>query len=336
MKALVTGGAGFIGSHLVDALMERGYHVIVLDNLSSGRLNNIGRWFDSRNFKFFRVDLRLFSDVLNVIRDEEIDVIFHLAANPSVRIGERTPGELFEDNVITTYSVLELARLKDVKAVIFTSSSTVYGDAKVLPTGEECVLEPISVYGATKVAGEAMVSAYAYTFGLKGLSLRLANIVGSRCHHGVIYDFIMKLSKNAKELEILGDGTQKKSYLHVSDCIRAILMTTEVHLKSNRIYDVFNVGNDDWITVKEIADIISKVMGLKEVTYRFTGGVDGGRGWRGDVKFMLLSTEKLKRLGWRPRLSSRKAVELAAIELVKELGVHRSVKSRPSRTHCLL
>jgi len=323
MRALVTGGAGFIGSHLVDALMEEQHYVMVLDNLSSGKLNNVEKWLNSKNFKFFKVDLKRFDEVMKVIREEEVDVIFHLAANPSVRIGERAPKELFDDNVVATYNVLELARLKDVKVVVFTSSSTVYGDAKVIPTNEEHVLEPISIYGATKVSGEALLSAYAHTFGLKGLSLRLANIVGSRCHHGVIYDFIIKLMKNPRELEILGDGNQKKSYLHISDCINAILMTTNVHLRSSKVYDVFNIGNDDWITVKEIANIISNVMGLERVVYRFTGGVEGGRGWRGDVKFMLLSIEKLKQLGWRPKLSSKEAVELATMELIKEIRGQR-------------
>jgi len=319
MKVLVTGGAGFIGSHLVDALLRNGHYVIVLDNLSSGRLENIRNWLQSENFKFFKVDLKYLSNILNAVRNEEVDMIFHLAANPDVRIGERDPKSLFDENILSTYNVLELARQKKVETVVFASSSTVYGDAKVFPTDETHILEPISIYGATKVSGEALVSAYAHTFGLKGLSLRLANIIGSRCHHGVIYDFIMKLLKNPKELVILGDGRQRKSYLHISDCISAILMATSAHLKSNKAYDVFNIGNDDWITVKEIADIVTKVMGIKEVTYRFTGGVEGGRGWRGDVKFMLLSIEKLKSIGWKPRLSSKEAVKRAAMELVKEL-----------------
>ena len=200
---------------------------------------------------------------------------------------------MFENNVVVTHNVLELARLKDIGTVIFTSSSTVYGDAKYFPTKEEHALEPISVYGATKVFGEAILSAYAHTFGLKGLSLRLANIVGSRCRHGVIYDFILKLSKNPRELEILGDGTQRKSYLHVSDCIRAILIATEAHMRSSQVYDVFNIGNSDWITVKEIADIVSEVMGLRNVVYKFTGGVEEGRGSVSYTHLTLPTTERV-------------------------------------------
>jgi len=319
LRALVTGGAGFIGSHLVDALMESGGRVVVVDNLSSGSVDNLRRWLEHPDFRFVRADVRSLSELREATRDLDFDVVFHLAANPDVRRSAEDPGSAFKDNVVGTFNVLELAREKSVRAVVFTSSSTVYGDPKRIPMDEEHVLEPISVYGATKVAGEALLSAYAHTYGFKGLSLRLANIVGSRCHHGVIYDFIVKLLRNPRELEILGDGTQRKSYLHVSDCVDAILTLTERALSGGAAYDVYNVGNDDWVTVREIADIVVDVMGLSGVRYRFTGGVDGGRGWKGDVKFMLLSIERLRALGWRPRLSSREAVRRAAEELLREV-----------------
>lgn len=321
MKVVVTGGAGFIGSHLVDRLMEEEYEVIVVDNLSAGSIENIKRWFNNERFKFLKLDLKNLENLYCSLKNEgDIDAIFHFAANPEVRIGISKPNVLFNENVLATFNVLEVARKIGIKYFIFASSSTVYGDAKVIPTPEDySPLKPISVYGATKLACEALVSAYAHTYDIRGLSLRLANIIGSRSKHGVIYDFILKLLKNPNELEILGDGTQRKSYLHISDCIDAIMLLFKEFQKTNVKYDVFNIGNEDWITVKEIADIVTSVMGLKNTRYIFTGGVNGGRGWKGDVKFMLLSIEKIKRLGWRPRLNCKEAVKQAASELYNEI-----------------
>ena len=160
----------------------------------------------------------------------------------------------------------------------------------------------------------------AHTFKVKSLVLRLANIVGERSNHGVIYDFILKLKKNPRVLEILGDGSQKKSYLHVSDCIEAILHLYEGFEEDEVLYDVYNVGSEDWVLVREIADIVVECLGLENVEYRFTGGVDGGRGWPGDVKTMLLDIEKAKNRGWKPKLNSRQAVKRAAQELINSLN----------------
>lgn len=317
LKVVVTGGAGFIGSHLVDHLMRQGYHVIVLDNLSSGKMEYLRNWLDHKHFEFHKVDLRDVSSFNDLLRD--IHVVFHFAANPEVRIGAQKPQDIWDNNVIATYNLLEVMRAQKVPFLVFASSSTVYGEASKIPTPEDYgPLEPISIYGASKLACEAMISGYAFTFKIRSLVLRFANIIGSRLRHGVIYDFIMKLKKNPNVLEILGDGSQRKSYLHVSDTVNATMHLFNTFQDSDKVYDVYNVGSDDWVTVKEIAEIVSKAMNLAP-KFHFTGGVEGGRGWIGDVKYMLLDIEKLKSTGWRPKMSSKEAVERTAKELVSEL-----------------
>lgn len=320
MKVLVTGGAGFIGSHLVDRLMEEGYKVRVVDNLSAGRLKNLSRWREDANFEFVEGDLREASVASQAVNG--IDVVFHLAANPEVRIGSQKPGEIYENNVTVTYNLLEAMRKHRVRGLVFTSSSTVYGEAGKIPTPEDySPLEPISIYGASKLACEALISGYAHTFKMKSLVLRLANIVGERSNHGVIYDFIVKLKRNPKTLEILGDGSQRKSYLHVSDCIEAILHLYEKFEGDEVLYDVYNVGSEDWVLVREIADMVVEGLGLENVEYKFTGGVEGGRGWPGDVKIMLLDIGKAKSRSWKPKLNSRQAVERAIRELINNLNL---------------
>jgi len=315
VRVLVTGGAGFIGSHLVDALMVKGYEVKVVDDLSAGSLENIKRWLDNERFEFIKGDLREPGVCSEAVKG--VEAVFHLAANPEVRIGAQSPELLYETNVLLTYNLLEAMRRENVEYLIFTSSSTVYGDAKIIPTPEDYApLEPISVYGGVKLAAEALISGYAHTFDIKSLVFRLANIIGERSNHGVIYDFINKLKANPEELEILGDGTQRKSYLHVSDTVEAMLYLFERFKEEGKIFDVYNLGSEDWITVKEIAEAVSKGMGLNP-KFRFTGGVDGGRGWKGDVKFMRLSIEKAKAKGWKPKMNSYQAVERTVKELLK-------------------
>jgi UDP-glucose 4-epimerase len=314
VKILVTGGAGFIGSHLVDRLMEDGHQVRVLDNLSAGSIDNIRQWIGHERFEFVKGDMADVETVKKAL--EGVDAVFHLAANPEVRISAQSPEKLYESNVTITYNLLEAMRNSEVEYLVFTSSSTVYGDAAVIPTPESYgPLKPISVYGGAKLAAEALISGYAHIFGFKALSFRLANIIGKRSNHGVIYDFINKLRKNPKELEILGDGTQRKSYLHVSDTVEGILHIFNHFRKGGETYDVFNLGNDDWITVKEIAEIVSEEMGLTP-EFRFTGGIDGGRGWKGDVKLMLLDVSKAKSTGWKPKMNSYEAVRRSVRELL--------------------
>ena len=311
---LVTGGAGFIGSHLVDQLLERGERVRVLDNLSSGSLKNLERWLNSPNLDFIEGDLLDPGDVDKALRGCE--AVYHMAAVPEVRLSRASPEEHFKQNIEATYNLLEaIAKGGGVKLYVFASSSTVYGDAEVIPTPEDYApLEPISVYGASKLAAEALSMAYAHTYSFRCVIYRMANIVGPRINHGVIYDFVEKLRRNPKRLEVLGDGTQSKSYLYVTDCVEGMLIGVE---RSSGKVEIFNIGSEDRVGVSAIAHIVIQEMGLSDVEVYYTGGVDGGRGWKGDVKLMQLDVSKLKGLGWRPRMGSEEAVRLTARWLVR-------------------
>ncbi len=314
-SALMTGGAGFIGSHLADRLLKDGWEVVVLDNFSTGSFENIKQAFETGRLKIIIGDAK----TVNLMEElEGVDYVFHLAANPDVR--ETSPSVHFQENIVATFNILEYARKAGVKFFAFASSSTVYGDASKIPTPEDYgPLKPISLYGAAKLAAEGLVSAYCHTFGMRGVSFRLANIVGPRLTHGVIYDFINKLRENPRRLEILGDGTQRKSYVWIEDCVEAILHVLK-HAESSR-YEVYNVGSEDWVTVSEIADMVIESMGLSDVEKVFTGGVDGGRGWVGDVKLMNLDISRIKATGWRPRYTSREAVKLSVEARLRELGL---------------
>ncbi len=315
MKALITGGAGFIGSHLADRLMREGYYVRALDNLATGSLENISQWMDNPRFTFIKGDCLNPNEIERAVKD--VDIIYHLAANPDVRVGAVDTRRDLEQNIIATYNVLEAMRKsKTAKTIVFTSSSTVYGDAETLPTPESYApLKPISIYGASKLACEAMISAYSYMFGMKSVIYRLANIIGPRSNHGVIYDFVQKLLSNQRELEILGDGAQSKSYLYITDCIDAIIFGLE---KSEKQVEIYNLGSEDLVDVKTIANIIIGEMGLRNVELKFTGGIDGGRGWKGDVKHMILDISRMKSLGWGPKYSSTEAVRLTAREILRQ------------------
>ncbi|UCH38329.1 MAG: GDP-mannose 4,6-dehydratase [Candidatus Bathyarchaeota archaeon] len=301
----MTGGCGFIGSHLSDRLIQQGTHVKVYDNLSIGT-RNVEHLFGNPCFTLIEGDLRNAEGL-----DEALDdcqVVYHLAANPEVRLGTINTNLDFQQNLVTARNVLEAMRKSaQAKTIIFTSTSTVYGDTTEIPTNEEYgPLLPISLYGATKLGCEALISAYSHLYDIRGMIYRFANVVGSRSGHGVIYDFIRKLQTNSSTLEILGDGTQTKSYLHVDDCVDALILALRIE---NQL-DVFNVGTEDQIDVRSIADIIVEEMELDKVTYQFTDGIHG-RGWRGDVKAMLLDTVKLRKHGWKSKYTSKEAVQLA-------------------------
>jgi UDP-glucose 4-epimerase len=307
-RVLVTGGAGFIGSHLVDRLIKEGNEIIVLDNLSSGKKEFIQHHFNNPNFKFYQVDL-LTDEIDRYFKD--VDEVWHLAANVDVRNALKDTEIDIKQNILVTYKVLEAMRKNNVKKIIFTSSSTVYGEAKKIPTPEDYPCKPISLYGASKLACEALISAYVHTFDFNAVIFRLANIIGPRLNHGVIYDFLQKLKRNPNELEIFGDGNQKKSYLYVEDCVDGMIFTSR-QVKSN--LEIFNLGSEDWITVKEIAEIVCKELNLNS-KLRFG---ESDRGWKGDVPLMLLDISKIKKLGWEPRYNSKEAVELTIKSLKEE------------------
>jgi len=311
----VTGGAGFIGSHLVDALLERKDEVTVIDNLSSGRMENI-RHMSKGGIRFLKMDLKSPNGLPEIL--DGVSTIFHFAADPEVRVGKVEPSIHFRENLLSTFNLLEAARASGrSKLFVFASTSTVYGEPTQLPTREDYgPMLPISTYGASKLGCESLISSYAYTHGLRGLLLRLGNCVGARSGHGVIADFVKRLKANPNELEILGDGSQTKSYIHISDCISAVFTALDSFLQSDRRVDIYNLSSSDQVNVKRIAQIVIQELGLRNVHFKLSGGVDGGRGWFGDVKMMHLSVEKLQRLGWKPKLNSEEAVRVATRELL--------------------
>ena len=303
MFAVVTGGAGFIGSHLVDALVARGDKVLVIDMLLLGSTETIARHLDSGNVRLEKIDL-LTDGWQDAIKGA--DRVYHLAADPDVRQSAMTPDPTIRNNIVATYRVLEAMRTHGIPELVFTSTSTIYGEATVIPTPEDYTpLEPISVYGASKLACEALISAYCHSFQMRSWVFRFANIIGERSGHGVITDFIHKLRQNPKELEILGDGRQTKSYLEVHECVEAMLYAVG---QAKEPVNTFNIGSDDWIDVKTIAGIVADEMHLPSIRHRFTGGK---RGWVGDVPKMQLGIEKITDLGWKPRLGSQESVRIA-------------------------
>ncbi len=311
MKAFITGGAGFIGSHLADRLAEKGWSITVYDNLSSGKEDFIKHHLGKKYFKFIKADLLNFGKLRKSIAGH--DVVFHLAANPDIRRGIRHTDVDLKQNTLVTYNVLESMRLAGVKEIVFASTSTVYGEPKIMPTPEDYgPLYPISLYGASKLACEALCTSFAHTFNMKCWIFRFANIVGGRATHGVIYDFLAKLGRNPKKLEILGDGKQTKSYLLIDDCVDAMLYA---HKNSREQFNVFNLGSGDRVNVKTIAKILADKMGLKKVKFVFTGGK---RGWPGDVPQMFLDVSKLSGLGWKAGCNSREAVRTAIDRILEE------------------
>ncbi len=306
---LVTGGAGFIGSHIVDRLMETGCEVVVFDNLSSGKMEFIEHHLDKANFSLIKGDL---------LNTDEIDaaccgvnLVYHAAANPDVRLGIVDTKVHFDQNITATYNLLEAMRKGGVVNIAFTSTSTVYGEATTIPTPEEYgPLVPISLYGASKLACEALITSYSHTFDMHSWIFRFANIVGDRGTHGIIVDFIEKLKNDNQHLEILGDGRQSKSYLHVTDCVDAILFVVD-HV--GETVNIFNVGSEDTIDATGIARIVVEEMGLRDVEFNYTGGK---RGWKGDVPRMLLAVDKLKELGWSPSYNSADSVRDTARVLI--------------------
>jgi len=296
----------------VDALVERGESVTVIDNLSTGDIRNIAGHIGSGAVRFIKHDL-LLDGWQEHLRDA--GRIYHIAADPDVRASALHPEEVYIRNVHATVRVLEAMRMAGCTEIVFTSTSTVYGEADLIPTPEEYPrMEPISIYGGTKLACEAMISAYAHTFGWKSWVFRFANIIGERSNHGVIWDFIHKLRQNPRELEILGDGTQTKSYCSVPACVDAVLFAVA---HTSAPFTCLNIGSEDWIDVTTIASIVADEMGLSDVSYHYTGG---DRGWVGDIPRMLLSIEKIRSLGWKYEVTSQQSVREAARALVRETG----------------
>ena len=312
---LVTGGAGFIGSCLIPVLLDKGYRVTVVDNLSTGKKWNIEPFVSAENFQFIQLNILDLDKLKQVVN--QCDMIYHLAANVEVRKGELDTEIDFLNNIVATRNVLESMRASDkCKKILFTSSSVVYGEPLTIPTPEDYgPLYPISLYGASKLACEALISGYAGMFGMNAVIFRLANIVGPTSGHGVIFDFIRKLKiPDNKYLEILGNGTQKKSYLYIDDCIDALVLGLGELISG---IEVFNVGSDDQVDTNTIASIILNELGL-EREIKYTMRQADGRGWLGDIRNMQLSTDKIKKIRWKINYSSRESVYLTVKKIIEQ------------------
>jgi UDP-glucose 4-epimerase len=309
MKVLVTGGAGFIGSHLVDELVRLEHEVIVYDNLSTGFKQHLERSLDGGRATLAEGDILDLPCLTRAM--EDVSTVFHLAANADVRGGTANTTVDLEQNTIGTHRVLEAMRQTGAEKIVFTSSATVYGEPSVFPTPEDYAPLQTSLYGASKLAAEAMLQAYGEYFGIQSYSFRFVSWIGERYSHGVVYDFIKKLRANPRELEILGDGNQKKSYLDVEDGVRAIFLALE---QLTDLKNVLNLGHEDYMNVKDLARIVCEEMGLKDVEFRFTGGA---RGWLGDSPFVHLDISRMKAAGFIPQVSIEEGIRRTARYLLE-------------------
>lgn len=300
VRVLVTGGAGFIGSHLVDRLLELGHDVIAFDNLSTGQPRFLDEARRARRFRLIEGDTL----DANALGDAACgcDVVFHLAANADVRFGTEHPRKDLEQNTIATFNVLEAMREHGVRRIAFASTGSIYGDATEFPTKETAPF-PIqtSLYGASKLAGEGLIQAYCEGFGFEGYIFRFVSILGERYSHGHVFDFYKSLRSNPRELRVLGNGLQRKSYLYVGDCVDAMLLAME---RSRGASHVFNLGTDEYCHVNDSIGWITGHLGLSP-TLTYSGG---DRGWVGDSPFIFLDTTKVRSLGWTPRLSIRDGI----------------------------
>ncbi len=300
MKVLVTGGAGFIGSHLVDELVRRGFTVVVYDNFSTGFRQHLETAARTGNLNIVDGDILDAHKITNAMKD--VDLVFHLAANADVRGGMHNTTIDVQQNILGTHAVLEAMRLAGSKHIVFTSSATVYGEPTVFPTPETYSALQTSLYGASKLAAEALVQAYGEYFGIRSHIFRFVSWVGERYSHGVIFDFVRKLRSNPKRLDILGDGTQRKSYLDVEDGVRGIFIAME---RETAFKSVLNLGHVEYMDVATLANVVCDEMGLHDVECRFSGGV---RGWLGDSPLVHLDITKMQSLGFHPAVSIEEGV----------------------------
>lgn len=315
LNILITGGAGVIGSSMSNFLSEIS-NISILDNLSSSSVKNIENIVTKKNVRFIKGDIRNIETVMEVMKD--VDLVIHLAANGDVRYSENQGTDLdLKISTIGTYNVLEAMRKQDVKKLLYASSSSVYGEAREIPTSENYgPLLPESLYAASKIASESLISSFSYMFDLNSIIFRFANITAPiyrSLGRNVIPDFIFKLHKHPDELEILGDGQQEKSYLYVDDCIDGMFSLAS---KTNSPVDIFNLGNIDSTKVVTIAEIIIEEMELLNVRLKFTGGTTG---WKGDVSKTILDIRKALSLGWSPSLRSDAAVRNSAKKIIANL-----------------
>ena len=305
----VTGGAGFIGSHLVDRLISEGNQVTVYDNLVSGGKKDIEQHIGKKDFQFIEADLLDFDKLKETMKGHE--AVCHLGANTDIPKGNKITDLDLNNCTIATRNVLEAMIFNNIDKIIFASSACVYGDAPPQALAETFgPLLPINLYGAGKLACEGLISSYCHLFGIEAWMFRFANVVGARMGHGVIYDFIQKLKKNHTELEIMGDGNQQKPFFLVEDCIDGMLCAFH---NADSQYAVYNLGCESFTSVTRIAEIVTEEMGLRNVKFRCTGGK---RGWPGDVPVVHFDVGKIKKLGWKAKHTSNEAVRIATKRLL--------------------
>lgn len=304
MHILITGGAGFIGSHLCDALIGQGHQLTVVDNLVLGCKENIRHLVDVTGFTFIKEDLLSKNSMKEIFQQGQFDMVYHLAANSDIQKGGKDPMVDYEQTFNTTFNILQLMREFGVKKLFFASTSAIYGETSDCLTENYGPLCPVSNYGAGKLASEAFISAFSSTYQIQTWITRFPNVVGERFTHGVIYDFIHKLQKNPEVLEVLGNGEQCKPYVYVKDLVEGILFVIQ---HSGERYNVYNLGSDTRTKVKEIAAMVIEEMGLKaDIVY--TGG---DRGWVGDVPEFRYDLSKVNTLGWSAKYDSNTSVRLA-------------------------
>ncbi len=310
----VIGGAGFIGSHFVDRLSNGQNQIKVIDNFCSGTIGHISHHLGKSYFDLVSMSVEDTMQLTEVLRG--VDTVIHLASNPDIAAAMNNPRIDFTQGTALTESVMEAVRLSGVKKVLYASGSGVYGNVEFRPISESDGLLPVSPYGASKLAGEALISAYAYMFDFQAIAFRFANVVGPRQTHGVGYDFIRRLTSNPSELRFLGDGTQTKSYIHVDDIVEGVL-----HLESYSkvFFDVYNISTEDTLAVSEIAECAIEILNIDSSTVKFIYGL-GDRGWKGDVPKILLSSEKIKKTGWSSKKNSKEAMMDALLSMKTEIS----------------
>ena len=307
MRVLVTGAAGFIGSHMVDRLLSAGHRVVGFDNLSTGQIRFLENALARSEFTLHQADLLDGKSLAQAM--EGVELVVHFAANADVRFGTEHPRKDLDQNTIATWNVLEAMRERNCKRIIFSSTGSVYGEPDIFPTPETCPF-PIqtSLYGASKLAAEGLIQAYCEGFGMQGYIFRFVSILGERYSHGHVFDFYQQLAEHPEHLHVLGNGHQRKSYLYVQDCIDAIL--TAIDRAKDKV-NIFNLGTDEYCEVNDSIGWICEYLGLHpKLTY---SGAE--RGWVGDSPFILLDCSRIRALGWRPRLTIKQAV-LATIKYV--------------------
>lgn len=302
MKAMVIGGAGFIGSHLCDALLAEGNSVVCVDNFFIGTKENIDHLTDNPNFKLYQRDASILEELEPVFSEEKPDYVFHLAANSDIQASAQNPMIEYKNTYSTTFCILEAMRLHEVKKLFFASTSAVYGEQMGVEVSEDAVaLKPISYYGGAKLGSEGIISSYAYMNDMSTLVFRFPNVIGPRLTHGVIFDFVKRLKADPSHLQILGDGTQSKPYIYVLDLVEAIMRFKD----APKGITLYNVGVHTQTSVTRIAEIVCEKMGLAGIPFEYTGGRGG---WKGDVPVFQYDLSKIQAAGWSASMTSDEAV----------------------------